>query len=257
MDLIIVGAGRAGGSLALASSRAGHRLVGVLSRRPAPFGSALAWDTPLPPSDLVVVAAADSAITEVARRLAPQWADLTPAIHLSGFTSITALEPVASLGVPTGSFHPLQSLPDPERGSRALAGAWAAVTASDPSLAELLHSYATSLAMRPFALADGDKALYHAAASSAANYLVEALGVSADLLQGAHVPFAVMEPLARSVLENVFATDPDTALTGPIARGDLSTVAGQIRAAEALSSSVGRQFRLLAEATAARVGLEL
>jgi predicted short-subunit dehydrogenase-like oxidoreductase (DUF2520 family) len=159
--------------------------------------------------------------------------------------------------VATGSFHPLQSLPDPERGSQALKGAWAAITTDDPSLSELLHSYAASLAMKPFDLADGDKPLYHAAASAAANYLVEALAVSADLLEGAHVPFAVMEPLARTVLENVFATDPDSALTGPIARGDLPTVAGQIRAAEELSPSVGRQFRLLAKATATRVGLEL
>lgn len=257
MDLVIVGAGRAAGSLALASLSAGHRLVGVLARRPAGFGSALDWESPLPASDLVLVAVSDSAITEVARRLAPHWQDRTPAVHLSGFTSIAALEPIAALGAPIGSFHPLQSLPDPVRGSRALHGAWAAITTSDRPLSGLLHTYAASLEMRPFLLADGDKSLYHAAASAAANFLVEALAVSCDLLKGADVPFAVMEPLARTVLDHVFETDPDTALTGPIVRGDIPTVVGQIGAAEALSPLLGRQFRLLAQATAARVGLDL
>ncbi|MGA7271628.1 MAG: DUF2520 domain-containing protein [Acidimicrobiia bacterium] len=257
MDLVIVGAGRAAGSLALASLRAGHQLVGILARRPAGFGPALDWETPLPASDLVLVAVSDSAITEVAHRLAPHWRGRTPAVHLSGFTSIAALDPIAALGASTGSFHPLQSLPDPVRGSQALGGAWAAITTSDPTLSELLHTFAASLEMRPFLLADGDKALYHAAASAAANYLVEALAVCRDLLEGADVPFAVMEPLARTVLGHVFETDPDTALTGPIVRGDLPTVVGQIRAAQDLSPSLGRQFRLLAQATAARVGLEL
>lgn len=257
MDLIIVGAGRAAGSLALAATGAGHNLVGVLSRRPASFGPGLDWESPLPSGDLVLIAVSDSAIPEVAGRLAPGWHERTPAVHLSGFTSIAALEPIAGIGAPTGSFHPLQSLPDAVRGSRALRGAWAAITTSHPSLAELLHAFAVSLGMRPFPLADGDKSLYHAAASAAANYLAEAMAVSSDLLGGAGIPFEVMEPLARTVLDHVFAPDPDAALTGPIVRGDVPTVLGQIHAAEAVSPSLGLQFRLLAQATAARVGLEL
>lgn len=257
MDLIIVGAGRAAGSLALASVGAGHNLVGVLSRRPASFGPPLAWESPLPASDLVLVAVSDSAIAEVAQHLAPRWHDRNPAVHLSGFTSTAVLDPIADLGAPTGSFHPLQSLPDPVRGSQALRGAWAAVTTSDPSLSELLHAFALSLDMKPFPLADGDKSLYHAAASAAANYLAEALAISSDLLERADVPFEVMEPLARTVLDHVFAADPDAALTGPIVRGDIPTVLGQIQAAESISPSLGRQFRLLAQATATRVGLEL
>jgi predicted short-subunit dehydrogenase-like oxidoreductase (DUF2520 family) len=44
------------------------------------------------------------------------------------------------------------------------------------------------------------------------------------------------------------------ALTGPIARADTDTVIGHLEAARTVSEDVGRQFRLMAEATAIRAG---
>ncbi len=257
MDLVIVGAGRAGGSLARASTVAGHRLAGVLSRRPQTYGPTLDWDNPLPHSDLVVVAVSDSAIREVATRLAGNWTPSVPAIHVSGFASVAELGAVADAGAAVGSFHPLQTLPDPERGAEALSGSWAAVTTLDDALADLLTGYAATLGMRSFPLADEAKGRYHAAAAAGANYVVEALAVAADLLAAAGVEMGVMQPLTTRVVENVFAIGPGASLTGPIARGDLATVAGQMAAADSVSEQVGHQFRLLAAATAARVGLEL
>lgn len=257
MDLVIVGAGRAGGSLALASVAAGHRLVGVLSRSPSRFGPALAWDETLPAADLVVVAVSDAAIGEVADRLVPVWRGTQPVVHVSGFTSVAELRPIEQTGAAVGSFHPLQTLPDPERGAAALAGSWVAVTSTDSALSGLLSDFAGSLGMTPFDLADAAKPRYHAAAAAASNYVVEALAVSADLLESVGVDPAVAEPLTRRVVENVFAVGAQAALTGPIARGDRATVAGQLAAADAVSPSLGLQFRRLAEATAERAGFEL
>lgn len=254
VNLVVVGPGRAGGSLSRASEAAGHRLVGVLSRRSEP--ATLSWDEPLPACDLVLVAVSDSAIREVAERLAPRWNPSHPAVHVSGFMSVEALRPLAETGAAVGSFHPLQTLPDPERGAKALAGAWAGVTAGE-ELRRLLWDYAASLEMRAFDLGDDAKPLYHAAAAAAANYVVESLGVASDLLEGAGVPIESMEPLTRRVVENVFAVGADAALTGPIARGDVATVRGQMRAAASVSSRLGREFRLLAEATALRAGVDL
>ncbi|MFP3913788.1 MAG: DUF2520 domain-containing protein [Actinomycetota bacterium] len=254
MDLVIVGMGRAGGALARASAAAGHRITGVLSSRPSV--STLSWEEPLPGCDLVIVAVSDSAIGEVAERLAPLWVRSHPAVHLSGFVSVGALEPIAARGAEVGSFHPLQTLPDPESGAAALAGAWAAVTAAEP-LAEVLEEYAASLGMRAFRLADRARPLYHAAAAAAANYVVESLAVAADLLDAAGVPGRVVEPLTSRVFENVFRLGPESALTGPIARGDIATVHGQLQAAASVSPRLGEEFRHLAEATALRVGVDL
>lgn len=255
MDLLIVGPGRAGGSIARAAVRAGHHLVGTLTRSPTDLAPTLPWEEPLPPADLGVVAVSDSAIEEVARRLAPVWNAATPAVHLSGFRSVEALAALGG-GVAIGSFHPLQTLPDPEHGAAALAGSWAAVTATGP-LAERLEQFARDLDMRPFRLEDDAKPLYHAAAAAGANYVVESLAVASDLLEAAGVPFEVMEPLSRRVVDNVFRLGPAASLTGPIARGDTATVAGQIRVADRLPGDVGDQFRLLARATALRARVDL
>lgn len=256
MDLVIVGPGRAGGSLALAAGRAGHSVVGVLSRSATAFGTPLPWERPLPACDLAVLSVSDSAIEVVAERLSP-WAGAVPAaVHVSGFVSVRALDALAEAGVETGSFHPLQTLPDAVQGAEALAGAWAAVTATG-ELEASLSVFAESLGMRPFPLSDGSKPLYHAAAASAANYVVEALALAADILDRADVPFEAIEPLTRAIVDNVFELGPGASLTGPIARGDLATVHGQIDAVAAVSESLGAQFRALAEATAARVGRRL
>jgi predicted short-subunit dehydrogenase-like oxidoreductase (DUF2520 family) len=252
MDLVFVGMGRAGGSLARASETAGHSILGVLSRREA----TISWEEPLPRCDLVLITVSDTSISDVAERLAPNWDPTNPAVHVSGFVSVDALESLAAGGARVGSFHPLQTLPDPERGAEALAGAWAAVSAGE-DLRPDLEEYALSLGMHPFELPDGAKPLYHAAAAAAANYVVETLAVAGDLLAAAGVPAEVMQPLTRRVVENVFSAGAKAALTGPIARGDLPTVRGQIRAAESVSPRLGGEFRLLAEATALRVGIDL
>lgn len=253
MDLVVVGMGRAGSSLARASEAAGHRVVGVLSRRCEV--STLSWEEEFPTCDLVLVCVSDGAIADVAERLAPRWRAATPAVHVSGFVPVDALDALAAAGAATGSFHPLQTLPDPERGAAALAGAWAAVTA-DGALRSRLEDLARSLQMRPFDLEDSAKPLYHAAAAAAANYVVESLGLASDLLEAADVPSEVIEPLTRRVIDNVFEAGAGSALTGPIARGDFATVRGQIRSAAAVSERLGSEFQKLAEATALRAGVD-
>jgi predicted short-subunit dehydrogenase-like oxidoreductase (DUF2520 family) len=254
LRIIVAGPGRAGGSILLAAASAGHEIVGAVARRPrsVPAGMpAIAWDHPLPPCDLLVVAVRDDAIEAVAGRLADLEASYDVACHLSGFTPVSALW---SLGPRIGSLHPLQTLPDPDRGSEALAGAWAAITAEDPEVEDVLGGFARSLGMRPFLLDDRHKPTYHAASAAASNYVVEALGVAADLFGEAGVPFEAARPLTEAVVRNVFDGGAGAALTGPVARADIPTVAGHLRAARAVSPSLGRQVAALVEATALRAG---
>lgn len=252
MRLIVVGPGRAGGAIALAASAAHHEVVGLLARHPVdlPFPQ-LEWETPLPHTDLLVVAVVDDAINTVAQRLVSIVSGSVQAIHLSGFTSIVALQPLAAAGLRIGSFHPLQTLPTPTVGAEALAGAYVAITGDKT---ESLFGFAESLGMRPFALADADKAAYHAGAAAASNYVVTTLALAADLFAEAGVPFAALQPLTESIVANVFKLGPVAALTGPVARGDRSTVAGQLMAAQ--RAGVGDDFVTLAKITAHRAGTQ-
>ena len=256
MDIIIAGPGRAGGALALAAAAAGHNIVGVVSRSGAIVKdfSQFEYEAPLPRADLLVVAVRDSYINEVASRLAPFAKDIASAVHLSGFGSVGLLAPLETAGIATGSFHPLQTLPSPTEGARALAGSWVGVTAGG-GLRETLWALAAALEMKPFDLADDQKPAYHAAASAASNFVVAALGVAERLFAQVGVPFEAARPLTERIVANSYTLGSLASLTGPIARGDWPTVAGQIAAADALG--IGEAYLALARATALLAGTDL
>lgn len=256
MDIIIAGPGRAGGALALAAAASGHTIVGVVSRSGAMVDhfSQFEYDAPLPHADLLVVAVRDSYISEVADRLSPFANDVASAVHLSGFGSVGLLSPLENEGVAIGSFHPLQSLPSPTEGAQALAGSWVGITAEN-GLRATLWSFAATLDMKPFDLADDQKPAYHAAAAAASNFVVAALGIAERLFASASVPFEAARPLTERVVENAYSMGALAALTGPIARGDWPTVRGQIAAANALG--FGEAYLAMAQATAHLAGTEL
>ncbi|HSM01569.1 MAG TPA: DUF2520 domain-containing protein [Acidimicrobiia bacterium] len=260
MDLILVGPGRAGLALSLASVGAGHRVVGVLARDPEDAvaaaeridASPLSWDRGLPRADLLVVAVRDDAITEVAQRLSDKAGALEGAVHLSGLRPVAAL--AALEGPPLGSFHPLQTLPTPEAGAARLRDAWVAITSSDNAFADRLFAFAASLGAHPFELEDHAKPLYHAAAAAAANFTLAALALSRELFEAAGVDFTVAQPLIRAVVDNALDMGPVEALTGPVARGDVGTVRAQMEAIRSAAPHLAGDFAAMVRATARVAG---
>ncbi|MGD2102569.1 MAG: DUF2520 domain-containing protein [Acidimicrobiia bacterium] len=253
---MIIGPGRAGGALGLAAESVGHEVVGVLTRNNAPYGwRALDWDEELPAADIAFIAVSDDAIVDVAGRVAPIAGPVGVVAHLSGFVPVLVLHHLQEKGVAVGGFHPLQSLPDAETGAQALAGSYVGI-GGDPLALDTLTLLATTLGMDPFRLDDTARPAYHAAAAAAANFVVASLAVSADLYGSAGIDPRVSRPLVERVVRNVFDHGPAVSLTGPIARGDIETVIGHLTAAHEVSDHVGRQFRLMAEATAIRAGRE-
>ncbi|GBE22608.1 MAG TPA: DUF2520 domain-containing protein [Actinobacteria bacterium] len=262
MNIILAGPGRAGTALCLAAASAGHRVVAVLGRRPEAVEGAAArfdavafgFDDDLPAVDLLMVAVRDDAIEEVADRLAPRASNVGAAVHLSGLKPAAALAPLADAGLATGVLHPLQTLPTPEAGAEALPGSWFAVTAHDPVLRSDLEDLVASIGGHPFALDDEDRALYHAAAATAANDTVAVLALAANLFAAAGVPFDAARPLVEAVVANAFRLGPKESLTGPIARGDVGTVVAQLQAvADRVPEEVDR-FRRLGRVVAELAG---
>lgn len=260
MRIVVVGPGRAGGSLAAAAAAAGHRIVALLTRRADDREAArhLGVETrligdPPPEADLLVTAVRDGALAETAAALAPGAGKIPAAVHLSGLVPVSVLEPLAAAGAETGSFHPLQTLPDWRSGASSLSGAHAAVTAPPP-LAGRLEEFALSLGMKPFRLADEQKPLYHAAAAAAANYVTTALHMAQRLLDAAGVDRRAARPLVERVVGNVFEKGARAALTGPIARGEAATVAGQVRAVEEAAPDLVAAFKDFGRATAVVAG---
>jgi predicted short-subunit dehydrogenase-like oxidoreductase (DUF2520 family) len=241
--------------LAIAASGVGHEIVGVVSKDGIDdrYGPAISWDGPLPDADIALIAVRDSQIQDAAFQLSGSGVAYPVVAHLSGFNPVTDLAVLVPTGASIGGFHPLQTLPHPVKGAAALAGSYVAITGEDLAYDMLMH-LGDSLGMSPFALTDEGRPGYHAAAAAAANFIVTCLATSADLMESVGIDPAVVRPLVEQVVANVFDGDPDQALTGPIARGDLETVIGHLTAAHQVSPEVGEQFRLIAEATAIRAG---
>ena len=260
MNIVLAGPGRAGLSLAHVLADAGHHLVGVLGRDTATSAAdglgttALSWDELLPAADMLVLGVADDAIEEVAERLAPRAIGVLAAVHLSGSVSVGALSPLAAVGLTTGVFHPLQSLPSAELGRRRLPGAWVGITAPDPGLHESLWGLARSIGMVPFDVADDVKSLYHAGASAAANYVVGSLALAERLLAAAGVPWEAAGPMLEAVVHNVREVGPQAALTGPIARGDVATVRAQRQAVREALPDLEADFAAMGRAVAHLAG---
>jgi predicted short-subunit dehydrogenase-like oxidoreductase (DUF2520 family) len=216
----VVGKGRAGGAIA---ARLAERGLSVVAGREA-----------LADAELVLLAVPDAAIPEVAQRM-----PIGPWVaHVSGATPLSALSPHDR----RFSVHPLQTL-SRERGPEQLDGAWAAVTAETDEAFAAGRWLAETLGLRPFPLADADKPLYHAGAAMASNFLVTLYRAAARLLEQTDAPPEALVPLMTRTIENGFA------LTGPIARGDWTTVEAHLRALEARAPDLVPLYRALAEAT--------
>lgn len=239
----IIGAGRAGGALALALHEAGWRVVAVYSRAPDAARSlaarigAVAAATPVDVArraGLVFIVTPDAAIAPVCRAVAEAggWRLGQGVVHCSGALGREALEAAAGLGALTGGFHPLQTLAGPDT-ARRLRGAYVALDA-EPPLAETLRELATTIGARPFALDAHDRALYHTAAVMVANYTIALYACGVRLLEIAGLPEDVraraLLPLVRGAVASLESAAPADALTGPLARGDVATVARHLTA---------------------------
>jgi predicted short-subunit dehydrogenase-like oxidoreductase (DUF2520 family) len=187
-------------------------------------------------AELVLLCVPDAAIAEVAAALEPgPWV-----AHVSGATPLAALDP----HVRRFSVHPLQTFTR-SRGAEQLDGAWGAVTAESSEAREAARRLATMLGLRPFELEDDARTLYHAGAVFASNYIVTLQRAAAALFESAGAPPEALEPLMLRTIENGFE------LTGPISRGDWSTVDAHKRAIHDARPELDELYDTLAGATAA------
>jgi predicted short-subunit dehydrogenase-like oxidoreductase (DUF2520 family) len=212
----VIGAGRVGSAM---TARLAER--GIPSRDDA---------------DVVLLCVPDTAIADVARGLTPGrgWVG-----HTSGATPLKALDPHER----RFGLHPLQSFTQ-VRGAEQLDGTYAAITGETDEARDVGFELARLLGLRAFALAEEDRALYHAGAAIASNYLVTLHDAAAEIFEAVGAPPDGLRPLMQGVIDSGFE------LTGPIARGDWATVDRHFEAIRARKPKLEPLYRVLAEATA-------
>jgi predicted short-subunit dehydrogenase-like oxidoreductase (DUF2520 family) len=242
----IVGAGRVGRALGRRLHELGWRVGGVTGRSISSARAAvrvIGAGQPLGEltchilySKVVLITTPDSAIEEVANSLAQlggkEWSGKV-VLHTSGALDSTVLQPLADVGAAAGSMHPMQTFshqnfPDLAKCIFGIDGCQAALQVAR----KMIHQMG-GVAVR---LSGTNRAAYHAAGSFASVYILALMETATRLLmmQGfkRRQAMRALLPLTRQTLENFERVGPLAAWTGPLARGDFSTIE---RHAEALA----------------------
>jgi predicted short-subunit dehydrogenase-like oxidoreductase (DUF2520 family) len=260
----IVGGGRVGRALGRRLHELGWRVGGVTGRSISTaraavraIGAGQPLDAPthqILNSRVVLIATPDGAIEEVAKNLAhlagKEWCGKV-ALHTSGSLDSSVLQPLADLGAATGSMHPMQTfsnqnIPELANCIFGIDGCPAALQAARKMIRQL-----GGVAVR---LSGANKAAYHAAGTFACVYVLALMETATRLLmtQGfkRRQAMRALLPLTRQTLDNFERVGPLAAWTGPLSRGDFSTIERHVKALADFEPEYLEAYKTLSRLTA-------
>jgi predicted short-subunit dehydrogenase-like oxidoreductase (DUF2520 family) len=259
----IVGAGRAGTAMAVALATAGHRIIAAsavskasLSRiaRSLPQARVARPEEVVAAADLVLLTVPDDVLPGLVRGLAETGVPMAGRLiaHASGRHGLAVLDPAVRAGALPLALHPVMTFTGRADDAAKMAGISFGVTAPE-QLRPVAEALVVEMGGEPVFIADDKRGLYHAGLANAANHLVTLVAASADLLREAGVPdpARMLGPLLSAALENALALG-DLALTGPVARGDVETVAAHVEVIAAAAPEALGAYLALARLTADR-----
>lgn len=261
----IVGAGKVGAVLGAALRTAGHAVVAATARSEEsrervrdllPGVPVADLATVVDRSELVLLAVPDDQLEPLITELseARAWHEGQIVVHTSGRYGAKILAPVANQGALTVAIHPAMTFTGTELDLSRLTDTVFGVS-GELEVLPIAQALAVEMGGEPVVIAEADRPIYHAALAHGSNHLVTLVGQSASLLRsiGVSDPARMLGPLLRSTLDNAL-TSGESALTGPVARGDVTTVREHVRALDELAArgeatDVPESYRHLSRAT--------
>lgn len=211
------------------SEKVAHACRGTHSR---PFRSAAETAAA---SEILLITTRDDQIAEACRGICEQQAVGPRHLvgHMSGAHASVILEPAARLGAAVFSLHPLQAFAQEDKALADLPHTYFSLEGSDPRL-KAVEKILKKAGNHFFRLKPESKRLYHLSACIFSNYLVTLMAAGLDALALSGIQsregFQAMLPLIQGTIANIAQLGPAKALTGPIARGDRSTVQHHLEA---------------------------
>jgi len=194
-------------------------------------------DKPFPESSsdlgsLILIAVPDGEIAPLARKLASQnvqWNNRS-VVHLSGSQPADSLSELKDCGARTATLHPLQTF---TRGDdyRRFEGIWFTLQGDESLFPELEHMIKQAGA-QSVQMTAKQKSGMHLAAVFASNYLVALMRVVEQITQENNIEngLNLLQPIIQQTIQNIFEKGPQHSLSGPVARGDLSTLSAHLQA---------------------------
>lgn len=263
LDVGVVGTGRAGSVIGAALKRAGHQIkactaVTDLSKLRAeallPGVAILSIEETVADRDLILLSIPDDVLAQVVSGLAATNA-VSPGtfvLHLSGRYGIDILRPLTELGCLPLALHPVMTFTGTSIDLNRLSACPFGVT-THPTLRPVAETLVMEMGGEPVWVPEASRSLYHAALTFSANNLMTLVNQTSELLESAGItnPEALVAPLLSASLDNALRNG-DSALTGPIARGDAETVREHLRVLASFDPAVTQAYRSLARLTAVR-----
>ncbi len=264
----IIGAGRVGKSLArLFFDKQIFEIAQVYTRSAETNLAVLKWIgagvgvtqlAHIKPCDITLLAVPDDQLAEITLALvnAKGLASNGVLFHCSGSQSsadlLTQVPALKQLNIELASVHPVRSFADPESVVRDFANSICSIEGSAQAL-QILEPAFVGIGAQLLKIDPDSKMLYHAASVFASNYLVTLMDIAIDAYCAAGVPVESAHKMAQALagksLENVFSLGTAAALTGPIKRGDMKTVARQHGVVAAWDAERGVVYQAFIEPT--------
>jgi predicted short-subunit dehydrogenase-like oxidoreductase (DUF2520 family) len=244
--IAIIGAGNLAGVLAQSLHHAGYRIDEIISR-PARnsrrHARKLAEEVGATPrslseallqSDVVWLCISDDAIAGCAHTLSRrrEWKG-TIALHSSGALSSELLAPLRSRGAAVGSLHPMMTFVRGGRARQTMQGVWFGVE-GDAAAVRVARRIVRDLGGSLLTVRKENKALYHALGSFSSPMVVATLALAERIAREAGIRArsarAIMAPIVRRTLDNYLENGAAAAFSGPLARGDVTTIREHVKA---------------------------
>lgn len=246
MKINIIGTGKLGMTMAyLFLQYPQYQLCGVLNRnlktsiqaiKKLGSGQAVASYAELPEADMTLIAVGDDQIASVSQ-MVHQYAPIQAGHilwHGSGCLDSHILRNPKHPQTWVASLHPLRSFAHPKMVAYHFAGTFCALEGDAQALA-VLHQCFENFGARVFDLPSNKKALYHTGCIFASNYLVALSHQAIECLNHAGICYqdakdSILNLMETTVHNLKLSQHPKNALTGPIQRGDIKTIAAHIQA---------------------------
>jgi predicted short-subunit dehydrogenase-like oxidoreductase (DUF2520 family) len=274
----IISAGRVGTALGVALERADHVVVAcsAISHASRQRAQRRLPDTQVvsPPevaasSELLLLAVPDRELAGLVSGLAATSAVRPGTIvaHTSGANGVGILAPLTPRCIPL-AIHPAMTFTGSDEDISRLPDTCFGITAADDVGYAIGQSLVLEMGGEPFCVREDARVLYHAALAHAGNHIVAVLADALDALRAAlrgsellgqqsvddqpgGIAERIVGPLARAALENTLRRG-QSALTGPVARGDAAAVAEHLAALAEVDPELAQAYRVNALRTAQR-----
>ncbi len=243
----IIGCGRAAGSLARLWRQTGLVNIGGVYNRSLPSSreavEALGTGTPIAElkefesADFWLIGTSDDQIAPTALKLREVQEGFEHSIffHLCGRHGTDILAPLADGGHQVAAVHPVRSLTH-EKISLAEFKGTAIVAEGKEDTLTALEGLFISIGAAWLPVKNIDRGLYHAALSVISNITKGVTWKAQNWLEGAGISQQMAADLAQKLLsitvKDIARSGAKHSITGPIVRGDTSTVEAHLRALE-------------------------